>query len=178
MKPDERKILMLTAFSLILMGECFAQPKSIGATFSISGISVSYEHYTDSDSFMDLSLKAECGDLFLGKAAYPGISAAFTWNLIFARMLSRNGNEVRFYAGPGMVAGWANDLYKPEGVIFGLKGRIGAECSFSRNITLSASVAPVIGTHMLIGEDFVDMRYYRMGLLSVIMPEIGIRYTF
>lgn len=178
MMPFERKILTLAAISLILMGECMARSKTVGAAFSFSGISLSYEHYTDSDSFMDISLKAECGDLFFGKAAYPGISTSFTWNLIFARITSRNGNEIRFFAGPGMTVGWANDIYKPEGVIFGLKGRAGAECSFSRNITISASLSPVIGTHMIVAKDFVDMRHYRMGLLSAVLPEIGIRYTF
>ncbi|MBQ7812332.1 MAG: hypothetical protein IJ394_07240 [Bacteroidales bacterium] len=178
METKHLKPLLITALSLIMMGECPAQPKSAGAAFSVSGIRLSYEHYIDSESFIDLSVKAECGDWFFGKGRYPGISASFAWNMIFSRYGSRNGNEIRLFAGPGLNIGWTNDLLRPQGATFGLKGSLGIECEFDRNVTISAGISPVIGTHIVFHDDHLDMRYYRMGLMASVMPEVGVRYTF
>jgi len=178
MKTNNLKPLLITALSLMMIGECLAQPKSIGTVYSVSGIRLSYEQYIDSESFIDLSLKAECGDMFFGRGIWPGLTTSFTWNMYFSRFDSRNGNEIRLYAGPGLNLGWTNDLLRPMGMTFGLKGSLGVECEFDRKVTISASLSPVIGTHMVFHEDFIDMRYYRMGLMGLIMPEAGIRYTF
>lgn len=178
MKTNNLKPLLITALSLMMIGECLAQPKSIGTVYSVSGIRLSYEQYIDSESFIDLSLKAECGDMFFGMGIWPGLTTSFTWNMYFSRFDSRNGNEIRLYAGPGLNLGWTNDLLRPMGMTFGLKGSLGVECEFDRKVTISASLSPVIGTHMVFHEDFIDMRYYRMGLMGLIMPEAGIRYTF
>lgn len=178
MKTNNLKPLLITALSLMMIGECLAQPKSIGTVYSVSGIRLSYEQYIDSESFIDLSLKAECGDMFFGMGIWPGLTAAFTWNMYFSRFDSRNGNEIRLFAGPGLNLGWTNDLLRPMGMTFGLKGSLGVECEFDRKITISACLSPVIGTHLVFHEDFIDMRYYRMGLMGLIMPEAGIRYTF
>lgn len=178
MKPDKRKILLLTTFYFIFTAGAFAQPKSAGAAFSLNGLTVSYEHFIDPDSFIELGLKAECGDLFFGLSKFPGVSASITWNMIFARKESCNGNEIRLFAGPGLTLGWGNDLLRPTGYLFGLKGRVGAECEFERNVTVSVSLCPVIGTHIKVLEDHIDMRYYRSGLISAVLPVIGIKYTF
>ena len=178
MKPENRKILLFTAFSLIFACGAAGQAKNVGATFSPNGLAASYEHFIESESFIELSLKAECGDMFFGLSSYPGVSASITWNMIFARKESCNGNEIRMFAGPGMLVGWGNDFLRPPGFILGLKGRVGAECEFDRNVTVSASLCPVIGTHMKFFEDHVDMRCYRSGLISAVLPVIGIKYTF
>ena len=178
MKPENRKILLFTAFSLIFACGAAGQAKNVGATFSLNGLAASYEHFIEPESFIELSLKAECGDMFFGLSYYPGASASITWNMIFARKESCNGNEIRMFAGPGMLVGWGNDFLRPPGFILGLKGRVGAECEFDRNVTVSASLCPVIGTHMKFFEDHVDMRCYRSGLISAVLPVIGIKYTF
>lgn len=178
MDTNNLKPLLIMALSLMLIGECLAQPKSIGSVFSVSGVRLSYEQYIDSESFIDLSLKAECGELFFGNGIMPGLTASFTWNMYFSRFDSRNGNEIRLYAGPGLNLGWTNDLMRPIGMTFGLKGSLGVECEFDRKVTISASISPVIGSHMVFHEDFIDMRYYRIGLMGLLMPEAGIRYTF
>ena len=178
MKPENRKILLFTAFSLIFACGAAGQAKNVGATFSLNGLAASYEHFIEPESFIELSLKAECGDMFFGLSSYPGASASITWNMIFARKESCNGNEIRMFAGPGMLVGWGNDFLRPPGFILGLKGRVGTECEFDRNVTVSASLCPVIGTHMKFFEDHVDMRCYRSGLISAVLPVIGIKYTF
>ena len=178
MKTEIRNTLMLIALTLICMGESYGCPKGVGTGLSLSGVTVYYEHYTDADSFIDIGLKAECSELYFGQAKYPGGSASFTWNTIFSRKQSINGNEIRFFAGPGLIVGWSSDIFRADGVIFGLKGRVGAECEFDRNVTISVSFNPIIGTHMQLYEDYVDLRYYRHGLISSVIPEIGVRYTF
>ena len=109
MKPENRKILLFTAFSLIFACGAAGQAKNVGATFSLNGLAASYEHFIESESFIELSLKAECGDMFFGLSSYPGVSASITWNMIFARKESCNGNEIRMFAGPGMLVGWGNE---------------------------------------------------------------------
>lgn len=178
MKPENRKILMFIAFSLIAISGLSAQPKSAGVSFSLGGISASYEHVIDSESFVDIGLKAECTDMFFGNSTFPGITASVTWNMVFATKESCNGNEIRFFAGPGMTFGAGHDLLRLPGVIIGLKGRIGAECEFDRNMTISVSLNPVIGTHIQKFEDYIDMRCYRSGLISTFLPEVGIKHRF
>ena len=121
MKPENRKILLFTAFSLIFACGAAGQAKNVGATFSLNGLAASYEHFIEPESFIELSLKAECGDMFFGLSSYPGASASITWNMIFARKESCNGNEIRMFAGPGMLVGWGNDFLRPPGFILGLK---------------------------------------------------------
>ena len=178
MKPEYQKLLLLTAFYITFTGVVSAQSKDVGMEFSISGISVSYEYYVDSESFIDINLKAECADVFFGRSDFPGASASITWNIIFAESKSCNGNDIRMFAGPGLMMGWGNDLMRPAGLIVGLKGRVGAECEFNRNVTISVSLSPVIGTHMMIFEDYVEMRYYRSGLIASVLPIIGVKYIF
>ena len=178
MKPENRKILLGTALYLLCVSGVAAQPKNAGFSFSINGIAASYEHFVDSESFIELSLKAECADMFFGMSQYPGASASITWNMIFGEKESCNGNELRFFAGPGLMVGWGSDLMRPPGLLAGLKGRIGAECEFDRNVTISISVCPTIGTHTLLLKDYTEMRYYRAGLISTVLPAIGIKYTF
>ena len=64
------------------------------------------------------------------------------------------------------------------GYFFGLKGRIGAECGFNRNISLSVTLNPVFGSHLILMEEHIEMKYYKNGLINTILPEIGIKYTF
>ena len=172
------KTLVTLFVSILYIGISYAQPKSIGTAYSFSGICVSYEHSAKGDSFIEAEIKAELSEVFVNRTDTPGASASFTWNYIFRKWTSAEGNTVHMYAGPGITAGICNDFKKPSGIFIGLKGRIGTECSFnSSNIIISACLSPVIGTHMTL-DDVHEMRYYRNGLLSSIMPEIGIRYMF
>ena len=72
----------------------------------------------------------------------------------------------------------AHDLRKEYGCFFGLKGRIGMECLFSRDISISLSFSPVIGMHMTLKDDYLVMKYYKYGLIGSAIPEIGIKYLF
>jgi len=172
------KILAVSVLTVIFAGRVHAQPESLGATFSFSGISVCYEHEVNDDTFLDFAVKADTGEMYLSRERFPGISASFTWNMILKTWDSGNGQKIDLTAGTGMAFGWSKDFMKDRGFNLGLKGRVGARFRFTRNIGISVCVAPVLGMHMTLLKDSIRMEYYRYGLLNAIMPEIGIRYMF
>ncbi len=161
-------------------GRADAQVKSVGATFCYAGTGISYEHSIDEGSFMEFQLRMETSSVFgKKKNSIPGVSASFSWNMIFAETESCEGNRVVFFAGPGAIVGWSEDMMKRTGLVFGLKGRVGGECTFiRRNVSISLSLSPVIGLHMSARNGMMDMLLYKTGLLYGIMPEVGIKYAF
>lgn len=82
------------------------------------------------------------------------------------------------FAGPGISLGMADELKKGRGYFIGLKGRAGAECSFDRQVSISICINPVLGSHLTLEDDHLEMKLYRYGLLDAVMPEIGIKYMF
>ena len=156
-----------------------AQPKSLGATFSFTGIALSYEHgLNKTGSFIEASIKAETSEIFLYRTVSPGISGSITWNFPIKEWTSDEGNKLTFFAGPGLTIGCANDYNLPYGAFFGLKGRVGVECNFARNVVISACFSPVIGSHIVFYSDHLTMRHYKNGLMYSLIPEIGIKYRF
>ncbi len=168
-------ILILCTFFL---SEAHAREKALGATFSYAGIGLVYEHRIDDGSFMDVQLRMETSSMFSGRSNFPGGTASFTWNMIFAEKESREGNKIIFFAGPGAIAGFAGDLGSTGGIMVGLKGRVGGECTFKRNVSISISISPVIGVHTGRTGSMMNMLLYKTGLLYGIMPEVGIKYAF
>lgn len=171
-------ILCIFMVSTLFLGVAHAQEKSLGTTFSYAGTGLDYVQFTDSRHFAQYQIRVETTSLFLSEQGKAGISASAFWNTVFAQAESRDGNIVRFYAGPGICAGYSEDIPDPSGVFFGLKGSIGAECSFSRGIAISLSVSPMLGGHFKMKEGMLNMRIYKGGLWYGLMPEVGIRYIF
>lgn len=170
--------VLLILVAVIWQGTLSARPKSAGATFSLSGISLSYEYETDRDSFMDFSIKTELADLYFGKGKKAGYSFSFTWNNVLKEWKSGNGERMRFYIGPGAALGYGKDYKTNYGLFFGLKGRIGYECLFERGVCLSVGIAPIFGQHVTRSDEAIVMRGYRNGLIYGLTPEIGVRYSF
>jgi hypothetical protein len=168
-------IVLVTA--LFSDGIC-AQEKSFGATFSYAGTGFDYMRYIDSRHFAQYQIRMESASLLWAGHGKAGVSASAFWNSVFAQIESRNGNTVRFYAGPGISLGYSEDFTYRSGLIFGLKGNIGAECHFARGVDISLSIAPMLGGHFRRKEGMVNMRLYRSGIYYALMPEIGIRYNF
>ena len=156
----------------------YAQPRALGGIFSFNGIGISYEHSLSRTCFIEADIKAETLEFFMFRTDRPGISASFTSNFILKEFTSRNDNSIFIFAGPGISVGKACDFHKNNGYFFGLKGRAGVECSFDRNVSISLSLNPLLGSHMVLHEDHAEMKYYKNGLLNVIMPEIGIKHMF
>ncbi len=170
-------ICILLACTLSLSAAS-AQPKSIGSTFSYAGVGFVYEHEIDETSFAEIQLRMETSSIFHYREFKPGAAVSFTWNMKFAEIEARDGNRVIFFAGPGAAAGFTEDMFSRRGLMFGLKGRVGAECTFDRNISISMSVSPVLGVHLAMHEGMLNMLLYKTGLAYAVMPEIGIKYAF
>lgn len=158
--------------------DVYAQKNVIGTSWSFSGIGITYERHMDDGTFARIGVQTEMTDAFLGHCTKAGASASFTWNIVFASITSRNDIEVRFYAGPGVAIGYNSDREVPYGAFFGLKGRLGARCSYSRNIDIEVGIAPVLGLHRHNIENDTIMSLYRQGLIQILMPEIVIAYRF
>lgn len=169
-------IMIMAVFSAMTLS--YAQPKSIGTLYSFSGLGFCYEHVLNDECFISADIRAEMGEVFMNRTDMPGISASVTGNFILATWPSGNGNKINFFAGPGVVMGTASDYHVERGYFFGLKGRTGVECLFDRNISISASLNPIFGSHMVIMDDSVQMKHYKNGLINAILPEIGIKYLF
>lgn len=178
MIPCGARILIVILAVIFSLGDSFAQRRYSGATFSYGSAGLVYEHDVDSDSFWSMQLKIDAAIPFNVAAPFPGLTASFVWNLIFAEIKSAEGNVIRFFAGPGIFAGMDDDILRRPGIVFGLKGRVGGMCSFSRNLSLSISMAPVLGVHFTKEDGAVSMLPYRCGLLAGMIPEVGIKYAF
>lgn len=173
-------VTMIAALSLPT-SYAAAQSKSIGGIFSYTGVAVSMDlslPERHGDVFLQLNLKAECTEFYAGRSEYPGVSASVSWNYILKQWNSSDNNQVSLYAGPGLTLGYGPDYKSPDGLLFGLKGVIGLQGSFKRNVTISASVAPVVGSHAVFKNEGVEMKYHRIGLQYGLIPEIGIKYRF
>ena len=183
MSKDSGSILklLLVVVSALFMSQAIssAQQKSLGATFSFTGFAVSYEHeLSKTGSFIEVSVKAETSEIFLYRTVVPGISGSITWNFPLKEWESAEGNKLTCFAGPGLTIGCGNDYNLPYGAFFGLKGRIGVECNFTRNVVISACLSPIIGSHIVFYKDHLTMRPYKNGLIYSLLPEIGIKYIF
>lgn len=162
----------------LFLGGINAQERSIGATFSYAGAGISFQNSVNEDTFIEVQLRAETSHLFGSLCDTPGVTASATWNMIFSELTSPDGNRICFFAGPGITAGFADDIAFHKGLVFGLKGRVGCECRFKRNVTVSGCISPVIGAHVTMKDGMPCMLLYKTGLMSAVMPEIGIRYNF
>lgn len=173
-----KSVIVMLFMVIAFQATAYAQKNTLGTSWSFSGIGLTYERNVSEEAFAQISVQTEMAETFLGKVLHPGISAAFTWNLIFAQLESRNGIPLRFYAGPGIAAGINHDMKTSPGLFFGLKGRVGMQCIYDRKINISVSLAPVLGLHVSEDEENVTTRAYRNGLMQILMPEFGISYRF
>ena len=137
-----------------------------------------YEHYIDDDCFVNTDIHAELLAVFMNRNNYPGISASVSCNFILKSWTSHNYGTINLFAGPGIMLGISPDFRKENGAFFGLKGRVGAECRFDRNISISLCLNPALGSHIIIKDEHIEMKYYRNGLLNAAIPEIAIKYSF
>ena len=121
----KHRLSIVSAFILLTAacsGDLCAQPKAISTIWSFNGIGLGYEHHMADNSFIQAEIKSELTEVFVNRKGRVGATASFTWNLVFAQLMSGNGNTVRFYAGPGAIAGMAADRKTSAGCIFGIKG--------------------------------------------------------
>lgn len=171
-------ILCVLLMTISFTDKALARERSLGAVFSYAGSGLDYVQFADSHHFYRYQLRVETPDLFWSEDGKAGISASASWNTVFSSIESRNGNRIRFYAGPGLGIGYSRDLKSMPGVFIGLKGCIGGECSFPRGIALSISISPMLGGHFSKKDGMIRMGLHKWGLCYGLMPEAGIRYIF
>lgn len=171
--------VLMTATALSFCPEIHGQAKAISTVWSLSGIGIGYEHFNSDSDFFQIDIKALTDDIFIKQRWNPEASVSLTWNMIFAERISENGNRICFFAGPGAVGGWCRDYNTRTGAVFGLKGRLGTECTFvSRHVSISASFSPELAMHICRKNGGTYLRLYRNGLVFGVLPEIGIKYAF
>ena len=179
-----RRLIMVIAMTMVLLGKANAQERSIGTSWSFTGFGLAYEQPMKGCTFLHVGAQLEMSEMFLGRTAKHGGSINFTCNDVLHSITSRNGNTVSFFAGAGAAVGHSKDcrLKRDQvtypGLFFGLKGRAGLRIRYDRNINITAAVAPVLGMHLSMKDETVMMRYYRYGLLQTLMPEITVSYRF
>ena len=179
-----RRLIMVIVMTMGLLGRTTAQERSIGSSWSLTGVGLTYEQSIKEGSFLHLGAQLEMTETFLGRTTRPGGSISFTCNDVLHRMTSRNGNSICLFAGAGTAFGYNKDcrLKRSQatyhGYFFGLKGRAGLRIEYDRKVNITAALAPVLGMHLSAKEETVMMRYYRYGLLQTLMPELTISYRF
>ena len=178
------RILLVITLTMAFLSDSFAQERSIGTSWSFSGIGLTFDQQIKETAFVHFGAQLEMSETFLGRARVPGASLSFTWNDIIGSTTSRNGNRICFFTGAGAAAGYCKDfrVRRKEqiryGSFFGLKGRAGVRIEYDRKVNITVAIAPVLGMHLYIKDETLMMRYYRYGLLQTLMPELTISYRF
>lgn len=172
------KAVLTFVTAILFLSVASAQTRSVGTSWSFSGIGLTYSHEAGNRSFFDIQCKVELGEVLMNRTNIPGVSLAFTRNYIIREWDTEDGNTIYLISGPGISAGWSSDFLTNHGIHIGLKGCFGIECRYRRNINLSFCLAPVIGVHISKQNDYMKMEYHRNGLLGTILPEVGIKYSF
>lgn len=179
-----RRLILVIAMTMVLLGNAHAQERSIGTSWSFSGVGLTYEHPMKHGNFLHVGAQAEMSEMFLGRTTKAGGSVSFTFNEVLRRVTSRNGNSIFIFAGAGAAIGYSKDcrLRRAQptyhGYFFGLKGRAGVRIEYDRKVNITAAVAPVLGMHLSMKDETLMMRYYRYGLLQTLMPKLTIGFRF
>lgn len=178
MRKAFKRIIATCIIACVSIMYADAQPRSLGTTYSFGGIGLGYEHTLSRDCFMNAGVRAETASNFMDRSRQIGVSASLSCNFIIKQWQSRNGNTISAFAGPGATVGRSHDIEGGFGYFCGLKGRAGIECRFDRKISISLCFNPILGTHMAIYDDCIEMNPYKLGLINTVLPEVGINYMF
>ena len=177
---DLRKIYTLIISAIAVTSvELYAQPNSLGVVFSFNSVGLSYEHSDTDDNAIEFSLNARFDDFLNGCQYIDGYDASVVWNIKIGESITSEGNPLKFFAGPGAIIGMGPDYNEISGIYMGVKGRLGAECTYlNRRITISAYISPVMGAHITENGKTAELDLYDNGLIYALIPEISIKYRF
>lgn len=153
--------------------------KAIGAEFAFTGIGISLQKYTSPmTSFHSISMEMDLEDVLDGESRVPGIRISYVIDYIFAETQTAHF-FLRWFAGPGVTAGYVRDMRKGPGIMAGICGNVGVEFSFSVPVCISLSFMPSLAAHISYSDGIPEMNLYRCGLMRhTLSPRIGIRYEF
>lgn len=172
------KLILILVLAVLSSLEMHSQERSVGTSWSISGISADFKWKTAEDSFMWVQAKLELTETFWNSSSTPGASASVTWNSTFGEKKICDDSIFQFYAGPGITAGYNTDYKSSRGPFIGLMGRVGVMIMYDRNIDICVGLSPVLGIHITSEKNSISTQYYKHGLIQCIIPEISICYRF
>lgn len=189
----KRALLTLT---IIIAGiSAYAQPRSMGIRFGLTGFEADYQHEMKKNQFLEGNLGLDYSLLAEGQ---PGIKVSAVYNFIWARPAWTEKGSWILYAGPGASMGYVYDEahitigknvypYSDDGFMLGICAQVGVEYSFSFPLQLSVDLRPTVGMHVsgrhsmtIAGEKFQSkpqVGLYDTGFLGF-CPSISIRYRF
>ena len=175
---DGFKIILAVMLSIILGGVSYAGPsKAIGAEFAFSGLTVNYQTHASGRDFNDFNLGLDFHKVLSGESRTPGVRFSYVRDYIFAEK-AKGDFVTRWYAGPGMTAGYVMDKDAGYGAMIGICGNIGVEFGFSEPVCISLSLMPSVATHIRREDGNPDLDLYFNGLLHTLSPRLGIKYSF
>ena len=153
---------------------------SAGATFAGNEFSLEFGKKVSDNLRCVVNANLDMNGVFSGKYDSPGISFDFIGQFVFASKKYGNGEVITGYAGPGVTAGYVRGNDGLYGLMAGVCGEIGMEYAFNVPVSLSLSLAPVLGVTVCRPEDSINFRMglYEYGLIASLMPRIGIKYRF
>ena len=155
-----------------------AGPKSAGAGFAFTGISINWQQNASRSTFHNISLEMDLYRVLSGESRTPGVRFSYVKDFIFASSEHENFT-LNWYAGPGFTAGYVMDRgSEGYGLMAGLCADIGAEFNFDIPVCISIGLTPSIAAHVAREEGNTAMDMYTNGLLHIISPKLGIRYRF
>ena len=176
--------LACTAFlaaAVLLFWHCgmVAQDRSAGLNLAYNEFSAMCQIPVGEKESLRISANLDMTKVISGKVLYPGVSAdaAYLFRIWGKRFLS--GESMMLSAGPGACAGYVRDHRGHYGLMASLTGYIGFEYIFLVPVSISLSLEPCLGVHL--NRDrfgYVNMDFYRYGLLYSLLPHVGIRYRF
>lgn len=151
---------------------------SAGGLFSPKACGVSLV-WSRGDGFSDLRLSADLQNVLGGKTPAPGIRAEWYFDYIIHSWNAPDGLTVNFYAGPGALVGYVEDMTDGRGAVAAVCGNVGFLFNFSGRISISAGFSSNLGFHLTMTDAHHSrMAFYKAGMIGTAWPEVGIRYTF
>lgn len=172
-----QRLFMTAVAAMMVCPALSAGPKAIGAEFAFTGININYQHTADIMSFHDISLGIDFCKVLDGESRTPGVRFNYIKDYIIAAWI-RTDYTARCFAGPGVAIGYLQDRDKGFGAMLGICGNVGAEFCFRVPVCLSVSLMPVLAGHLASRKGDASLDIYNNGILQLLSPRVGIRYSF
>lgn len=172
-----RLFVISAALLLLSSGAISARPKACGAEFSFSGLCINFQASNEEDTFDDFCLGIDFYRFINGEIRHPGVRFTYVRDYVLASF-SRDDFDARWFAGPGMTAGYVQDRNAGFGTLIGLCGNVGIEFDFRMPVCISLSLMPSLATHIIRKDNSTDLNIYFNGLVDLLSPRLGIKYSF
>lgn len=176
-----KTLIPILAVLLLTAKVGVAQPRSIGAEISPSRIGFLYQHIAksgDHSAVNTISTGVDITGSILQRNPFPGFY--FDYSCDF-NLVQESGRDVVFslLVGPGVEVGFGDDFKNPAGFFIGPMADVRAGITFrSTPLSLFIVTRPTLSLHVYKAEGNIRMGMYKHGLMSSVIPQLGITYRF